>query len=231
MHALPASPTFRDIVEYHGPPQDGRAGAAALRAAGRLLPLDRPLPYRLPDGLLWFEPALSEWQVARRNLQRLAAEGRGAVLVAAERSLAAPGAPEAAEILARGFFFALSLPALLGDLGQGLKTRAAALLAAPGAHLLVSRCRTPAGLSIWQRFDPAACGIDPAGLARLTADNWDLLAAGTRPETVCAVAPRAGLFTRLFGRGATSSSDGPVPAPVGPAADDSLTDAAPGEGA
>lgn len=169
----------------------------ALQASGHLLPLDRPLPYRLPEGPLWLLPALGEWHAARRNLETLATLKRPAVLLAAERSLCAPGAISPAEVLNLGHRLALSLPALLGELGEPLQKFAVALLAAPGVHLLVSLSRDEAGLRLWAQFEPVAMGMNPGDFKRLTAANWEAILAGEPVHLVRAQPAPTGLFARF----------------------------------
>lgn len=169
----------------------------ALQASGHLLPLDRPLPYRLPDGPLWLLPALGDWHAARRNLADLKARHRPAVLLAAERSLAAPGAMTAVEILALGHRLALSLAGLTGKLGPAPQRFAAALLADPGVHLLVSLCREPADLARWKTFEPTLHGMNPGDFKRLTATNWEAILAGEPTHAVRAAPAPTGLFARF----------------------------------
>ncbi len=169
----------------------------ALQASGHLHPLDRPLPYRLPDGPLWLLPALGAWHVARRNLEFLKSLHRPAVLLGAERSLSVPGAMTAGEVLAQGHRLALSLAGLKGKLGPPLQRFAAALLADPGVHLLVSLSREEAGLSRWKTFDPAVYGMNPGDFKRLTATNWEAILAGEPGHAVRAAPAPTGLFARF----------------------------------
>lgn len=176
----------------------------ALQASGHLHPLDRPLPYRLPDGPLWLLPALGEWYVARRNLESLKSLHRPAVLLAAERSLSVPGAMTPGEVLASGHRLALSLAALKGKLGPTLQRAAAALLADPGVHLLVSLSREEAGLSRWKTFEPAVYGMNPGDFKRLTATNWEAILAGEPVHTVRAAPAPTGFFARFKKRKGTT---------------------------
>lgn len=169
----------------------------ALQASGHLLSLDGPLPYRLPDGPLWLLPAVGEWHAARRNLKDLKALHRPAVLLAAERSLAAPGAMTAGEVLALGHRLALSLAGLTGRLGPATQNFAAALLADPGVHLIASLCREPADLARWKTFEPAALGMNPGDFKRLTVTNWEAILAGEPVHAVRAAPAPTGMFARF----------------------------------
>ncbi len=195
-HFLPR----HDLVLFAPDPSPGETellDGSALQASHHLLPLDRPLPYRLPDGPLWLLPALGEWHVARRNLETLKSLHRPAVLLAAERSLSVPGAMSPGDVLACGHRLALSLAGLKGKLGPALQRFAAALLADPGVHLLVSLSREEAGLSRWKTFEPADYGMNPGDFKRLTATNWEAILAGEPVHVVRAEPAPTGLFARF----------------------------------
>lgn len=159
------------------------------------------MPYAPTADPVWLRPTLSPWIVARANLERLSGAGQRIVLLSAERSLDAPDSPDAARLIGHGVFFALSLAGLRGEFGGAIQARAAALLTAPGAHLLVSLAPDKSAQeAAWAAFEPEIYGLTPADVTRLTESNWLRIASGQPAEPVCAIAPRAGFFTRALGR-------------------------------
>ena len=179
----------------------GFADGSRLMHWDTALRLDRPLPYAFAADPVWLLPTLAPWLAARTNLERLSRAGRRIILVAAERSLDAPDAPDAARLLDHGVFFALSLAGLQGQLGAKVQARARALFAMPGAHLLVSLAPdAPARAAAWAAFDPEAHGISQPDLTLLTVTNWGRLASGESLAPVHAVPPRPGFFRRVLGR-------------------------------
>ena len=185
----------------------GYADGNGLRHWDTTLPLDRPLPYVFAADPVWLQPTLSAWVSARANLERLYRDGRRIILLAAERSLDAPDAPDAARLMEHGVLFALSLAGLAGHHGGPVQMRARRLLAAPGAHLLVSLAPdATARAAAWAAFDPEIHGIGGADLERLTASNWARLASGEPVAPVCAMPPQTRFFHRVLGRGKPSPS-------------------------
>ena len=165
------------------------------------LPLERPLPYAFAADPVWLRPTLAPWLAARANLERLSRDGRRIILLAAERSLDAPDAPDAQRLFEHGVIFALSLAGLEGRLGAPVQARARALLASPGVHLLVSLAPdAPAQSAAWAAFDPEIHGIARERCILLTETNWGRLASGEPPIPVSTIPPQAGFFRRVMGR-------------------------------
>ena len=126
-------------------------------------------------------------------------------LTATDRRWDAPDAPDAARLMEHGVLFALSLAGLAGHHGGPVQMRARRLLAAPGAHLLVSLApNASARTAAWAAFSPETHGICGADLDRLTAGNWARLASREPVVAVCATPPQTSHFHRVLGRGKPS---------------------------